>query len=170
VTARRRAASAATVLLFGALAGLSLLRLHDGPLGPLPGGALVRGALVENGPPRWEAAGIGQTIELEVRPRAPWSITTWAVLYAGDLYVAADFLNPWKRWPDFVLQEPAVVVRAAGRRYRCSAMRIEDPALIAALRRAFAEKYALSPEGLAAHSTVWFFRLKAQAAPGTPAG
>jgi hypothetical protein len=130
----------------------------------------VRGPLVQEALPRWDAAGIGQTIELEVRPRAPWSITTWAVVYAGDLYVAADFLNPWKRWPYFVLEDPAVEVRAAGRRYHCSAVRIEDPALLAALRRAFAEKYALSPEGLAARSRVWFFRLQAQAAPGSSAG
>ncbi|HME69590.1 MAG TPA: hypothetical protein VKM54_06945 [Myxococcota bacterium] len=170
LTARRLATFAALALGLGALGGLSALRLHDGPLGPLPGGALVRGTLSEDQKPRWEAAGIGPTIELEVRPGAPWSVTTWAVVYEGDLYVAADFLNPLKRWPYFVLKDPAVVVRATGRRYRCSAVRVEDPGLVAALRQAFARKYALTPDGFAAHTSLWFFRLEPRPAAGTPAG
>jgi len=162
-------AGCVALLALAALSGLFLLRLHDGPLGPLPGGVLVAGPLSEEPRPHWEGAGIGDTIELEVRPRAPWSVTTWAVVYAGNLYVAADFLNPVKRWPYFVLEDPAVEVRAAGRRYRCSATRVEDPSLVAALREAFARKYRLSPDGLAAHARVWFFRLEARPAAQTPA-
>jgi hypothetical protein len=167
VTASRVAASA---LLALGMASLFLVRLHDGPLGPLPGGALVRGPYSEDPKPQWEAAGIGETIELEVRPKKPWSVTTWAVVAGGSLYVAADFLNPLKRWPYLVLADPAVVVRAAGRRYRCTAVRVEDPALVADLRQAFARKYALRPDGLAAHTTVWFFRLEPKPATRPPAG
>jgi hypothetical protein len=169
LTAPRHAATAFLALGLGVLGSLSLLRLHDGPLGPLPGGALVRGVLSEEPKPHWEAAEIGDTIELEVRPAAPWSVTTWAVVWGGSLYVAADFLNPLKRWPYFVLGDPAVVVRAGGRRYRCTAVRVEDPALVADLRRAFARKYGLSPDGLAAHATVWFFRLEPKPAAQPPA-
>lgn len=153
-----------------ALLGVRALRLHDGPLGPLPGGALVRGTLSQAQRPRWEAAAVGRTIELEVRPAAPWSVTVWAVVYAGDLYVPADFLNPVKRWPYFVLEDPTVVVRSAGERYRCTAIRVEEPGLLAALRSAFARKYALTPDGFAAHSRVWFFRLEARPAAKTSAG
>jgi hypothetical protein len=160
----------AVLLALAALSGVLLLRLHDGPLGPLPGGAFVRGTLSQEPKPRWEAAGIGPTLELQVRPGAPWSVTTWAVVYEGELYVAADFLNPLKRWPYFVLENPAVEVRAAGRRYPCVAARVEDPGLVAALREAFARKYRLSEDGLAAHSVVWFFRLEARPAARTPAG
>jgi hypothetical protein len=168
--ARRLAAFAALTLGLAALASFLVLRFHDGPLGPLPGGALVRGTLSEDPKPHWEAAGIGQTIELEVRPKAPWSVTTWAVVYDGDLYVAADFLNPIKRWPYFALEDPSVEVRAAGQRYRCSAVRVEEPGRIAALRLAFARKYALPPDGFAAHTAVWFFRLEPRPAARTPAG
>jgi hypothetical protein len=126
--------------------------------------------LSEEPRPRWESAGIGRTIELEVRPASPWSVTTWAVVHQGDLYVAADFLNPLKRWPYLVLADSAVLVRAAGRRYRCVAVRIQDPERVAALRQAFARKYALTPDGLAAHTTVWFFRLDPLPAAGPPAG
>jgi hypothetical protein len=150
--------------------GLFLLRSHDGPLGPFPGGAFVRGTLSADPKPHWEAAGIGETIELEVRPNAPWSVRTWAVVYQGDLYVAADFLNPIKRWPYFVVQDSSVEVRAAGRRYRCSAVRVEDPKLVASLRAAFARKYALTPDGLSAHTSVWFFRLDPRPAASVPAG
>jgi len=169
LTAPRLAASVLLALGLGVLGSLSLLRLHDGPLGPLPGGALVRGVLSEEPKPNWEEAGIGETIELEVRPEAPWSVTTWAVVLGGSLYVAADFLNPLKRWPYFVLGDPAVVVRAGGRRYRCTAVRVEDPALVADLRRAFARKYVLTPDGLAAHTTAWFFRLEPKPATRPPA-
>jgi hypothetical protein len=170
LTARRHTAFAALALGLAALGGFPVLRFHDGPLGPLPGGALVRGTLSEDQKPGWESAGIGDTIELEVRPGAPWSVTTWAVVFEGDLYVSADFLNPIKRWPYFVLEDPSVEVRAAGRRYRCSAVRVEDPQLVAALRSAFARKYALPPDGFAAHTAVWFFRLEPQPAARTPAG
>lgn len=170
MTARRLTAFAALALGLAALGGFVVLRFHDGPLGPLPGGALVRGALSEDQKPRWETAGIGETVELEVRPGAPWSVTIWAVVYEGNLYISADFLNPIKRWPYFVLEDPSVEVRAAGRRYRCSALRVEDPGLVAALRGAFARKYALPPDGFAAHAAVWFFRLEPRPAVGTPAG
>jgi hypothetical protein len=170
LTARRIFAFALWVPGLAALGSFLVLRFHDGPLGPLPGGALVRGTLSEDPKPRWEAAAIGQTIELEVRPGAPWSVTTWAVVHEGDLYIAADFLNPIKRWPYFVLEDPSVEVRAAGQRYHCSAVRVEDPGLVAALRLAFAQKYALPADGFAAHTAVWFFRLEPRPAARTPAG
>jgi hypothetical protein len=170
VTLLRLLAAAALGFGLAALLGILILRFHDGPLGPLPGGALVSETLSQDPKPRWDSAGIGRTIELAVRPGAPWSVTTWAVVYEGDLFVAADFLNPLKRWPYFVLEDPAVEVRAAGRRYRCSAVRVEDPELVTALRREFDRKYSLLPEGLAARTAVWFFRLEPRPATRTPAG
>lgn len=170
MTPRRLVAAGALSLGLAVLLAFPILRFHDGPLGPLPGGAFASGTLSQDPKPQWGRAGIGQTIELEVRPGAPWSVTIWAVVHEGDLFVAADFLNPLKRWPYFVLEEPAVEVRAAGRRYRCSAVRVEDPGLVAALRQEFARKYSLSPDGLAARSAVWFFRLAPRPAARTPAG
>jgi hypothetical protein len=91
-------------------------------------------------------------------------------VYQGGLYVAADFLNPLKRWPYLVLADPVVAVRAGDRRYRCAAVRIQDPGLVAALRQAFAQKYALTRDGFAANTTVWFFRLDPEPAASPPAG
>ncbi len=151
-------ALAALLLAAGVL--IAAARFHDGPFGPLPGGALRAGELATGPPADWTQVGVGETIELETRPGAPWSVTTWAVVHDGALYVPADFFNPIKRWPDFVLADPAVVVRTGGRRYPLSARRVDDAALVAALRRAFAAKYGLRDDSPSARVAVWFFRLE----------
>jgi len=148
------------------------MRFHDGPLGPLPGGALRAGAWVE--PPfEWASWAAGPTLELETRPAAPRSVTTWFVVHEGALHASADFLNPGKRWPDDALADPRVVVRvrdAAGtlRRARVRATRVEAPGEIAALREAFRTKYGIEAGDLAARVRVWFFRLDPPAG-GAPA-
>jgi hypothetical protein len=160
-----RRAAGVTLVLAGAIGALlALTRLHDGPLGPLPGGALRAGALVF-APLDLAPFAAAQTLALETRPASPWSVTTWFVVHDGALYASADFLNPGKRWPFYVLEDPRVVVRleSAGDgeavRVPCRATRVGDDATIHALRDAFARKYALAPSSLAARTTVWFFRL-----------
>ena len=152
------------LVLAGAIATGAILaagaRFHDGPLGPLPGGALRSGELVPSPPADWTHVRVGETVELETRPHAPWSVTTWAVVHEGGLYLPADFLNPIKRWPVFVLADPEVVLRTGGRRYPLSAGRVEDPGLIKALRQAFAAKYGITEGSASARIEVWFFRLE----------
>lgn len=150
-------------LLFAAVALMAWTRIHDGPIGPLPGGALRSGRLVS--PPfDWAAWAQGETLELETRTDAPWSVTTWFVVHDGVLYVSADFLNPGKRWPGFVRADPRVVVRVRGadgtaRRAAGRATRVDEPALLQILREAFRRKYEIRDGDLAARVEVWFFRI-----------
>jgi hypothetical protein len=166
----RIAASLALVLVAAALVVVAFARFHDGPLGPLPGGALRTGGLARV-PEDWSPWAGVPTLELETRPDSPWSVTTWFVVEGGKLYASADFLNPGKRWPHFVQTDPRVIVRlddgsgagATGRtsllRFECRAVRVEEPSTVAALRKAFARKYDIAPDGIAARTQVWFFRL-----------
>jgi len=148
---------ALVLLALGAL--LLAAPFFDGPWGPLPGGALRSGPQVDL-PARWPEGSVGETVEIETRPATPWSVTTWCVVLDGVLYVPADFLNPVKLWPFFALEDPRVRVRAGGVRYAARATLVRDTALDARLREAFARKYDLAPDGLAARSDVWFFRLE----------
>jgi len=133
-------------------------RLSGGPLAFVPGGRLS-GELAANQNPDWSFTAAVRTIALEVSPDDPLSVTTWVFTHDGALYVAADFFNPWKRWPRLVLADPRVRLRIAGRIYERDAVRVTDPGLVAQLRRAIAVKYDIAPGGLAARVDVWFFRM-----------
>jgi len=143
---------------FACALGLGACSLGDGPWGMIPGGAFL-------GPSEpCEAAGWGdyaqlEELQIEVRPAAPRSVTTWSVVYAGQLFVPADFLLPGKRWPHQVEVDDRVRLRARGRIFECRAERVRDAALIEALRRAVAAKYALEADGMAAGAEVWWFRI-----------
>lgn len=147
---------ALVVLFFAVALGA---RFADGPLGPFPGGAL-RGP-VEAAPVRdWSFAGDHTTLELQVDPTRPRSVTTWLLVHDGSLYVPSGFAAE-KTWPGLAVRDPHVVVRIDGRLYPCRAERVEDPALRAELLAALADKYELGELGDAAEGT-WLFALHSQ--------
>lgn len=152
-----------------ALVGLALFalpRLAGGPLGPLPGGRLAGPEAPCPDPARGGfdfARGVRQ-VQVEVRPGRPRSVTTWALVREGALYVPADWLTPWKTWPHLALEDPRVRVRIDGRVYACRATRVRDAEAIARLRRQAAAKYDVDPRGRAAQVQVWWFRLGPRAA------
>ena len=157
----RRWVSAAFGIAFLLVAAGAALRANDGPLGMLPGGAF-RGedeACLEGS---WEAFAAIEELEVEVAPTRPRSVTTWSVVHAGMLYLPADFLTPMKRWPHQVMQDDRVRLRIGGRVFRCRALRVADRATIAVLGSTAAAKYRLSPDGFAARSEVWWFRVVAR--------
>lgn len=160
----------AGLLGLGALAFRLAPRFAGGPLGPIPGGRL---AGPEAACPDPRAGGFDfargvREVQVEVRPEAPRSVTTWALVEDGVLHVPADWLTPWKTWPHLVVEDPRVRVRVRGTVYDCCATRVEDPAAIERLRRATSAKYDVDPESRAAQVQVWWFRI----APceGAPAG
>ena len=146
--------------LVAAAAGAGWLwsRTLDGPWGMLPGGRLEGAA--EPCRSGWDAIADLPEIEVEVRPAAPRSVTTWSVVHDGALFVPADFLTPWKRWPHQVLEDDRVRLRAGGRIFECRAERVEDADLIERLRSAIAAKYDIDPDGRAAEVEVWWFRVR----------
>lgn len=151
-------------LLVGALAAALVAvllagRFLDGPLGPVPGGALRSGELVSARDVDWSfAADLGELEFQLVKP--PRSRTTWLLVHEDHLYVPCSFDVPIpKRWPQQALRDGRAVVRVAGRRYERQAVRVTDPVLHARLSRVLADKYELDFEGPADPERLWFFRL-----------
>lgn len=129
--------------------------LFDGPLGPIPGGALV-GPVNSNPNPEW--SNLEQVIELEIRPEKPWSLSVWNAVIDGELYVPSA-MGARRRWTAVALEEPMVRVRTRGQIYERRIEKVEDPALRLRIGRAIAERYgATSPES-AETDTTWYFRL-----------
>ena len=87
-------------------------------------------------------------------------MTTWSVVREGELFVPADFLTPWKRWPTQVLGDSRVRIRVDPQIFECRAERVRDEELIGQLRLAAAAKYDLRLGGLAASTKVWWFRVR----------
>lgn len=132
-------------------------RVHDGPFGPIPGGPLEAGVLVEAPVEDWGfAAGI-EEIELEVHPVSPRSLKVWCLVHEGALYVPAAQPER-KRWPGQVTAEPRVRVRIEGKLYERLAVPVADPAQADALTAALAEKYGVDTAG-GYHGSVAFFRM-----------
>jgi hypothetical protein len=163
----RLAFSLALAAAAGVAAALVAARIADGPLGPLPGGRL-RGA--EQPCPAQGFAGhaAARSSELEVRPERPRSVRTWNVVVDDRLYLPADFLTPWKRWPYQVQRDPRVRLRIDGDLYACRAVRVLDPDELARVRAAAAAKYAIGPDDRSARTEIWWFRLEPREAPGGP--
>lgn len=124
----------------------------------LPGGPF-RGVAVDCGAADWSHYATVPEFEIEVQPEAPRSLTTWGLVYQSDLYIPADFLTPWKRWPQQVEKEPRIRVRVDDRVFSCHAARITDEVLVARLREEAAAKYKIEPDGWAARAEVWWFRV-----------
>lgn len=144
-------------------------RVSGGPLGIVPGGPLD-GPLAANQRPDWSFTDRVRTIQVEVDPDAPLSVTTWVFTLDGDLYVAADFFNPFKQWPRRALADPRVRLRIDGAIYQRLAARVTDPATIERLRRAIAVKYDIADGGIASKIDVWFFRMDPHPAATPPPG
>jgi len=139
-------------------AGWLATGLLDGPWGMVPGGRFD-GPSVPCGTARWERFATEREVEVEVRTARPRSVTTWSVVYEAELFVPADFLTPWKRWPHQVLDDGRIRLRVGGQIFECRADRVKDEALIERLRLAAATKYELQPDGSAASTEVWWFRI-----------
>lgn len=143
--------------------------LLDGPWGMLPGGRLEGPALPCELAP-WEQLGAVREVEVEVRPTRPRSLSTWLVVLEGEPFLPADFLTPWKRWPYQVLEDDRVRLRVDGRIFECRAERVGQPELVARLRLAAGVKYDLPPDGRAARTEVWWFRVGPRSSHESPNG
>jgi hypothetical protein len=133
--------------------------LLDGPWGMLPGGRLA-GPSAACGTVPWEEFASTRELELEVRPSNPRSLTTWSIVHDGELFVPADFLTPWKRWPHQVLDDDRIRLRLGAEIFECRAERVTDETKIAQLRLSIADKYDLQPDGREATIEVWWFRVR----------
>ncbi len=142
-----------------AIGGWLATGLLDGPWGMIPGGPFSE----ESEPcttAEWGTYARVREVAVEVWPPTPRSVTTWTVVYEGELFLPADFLTPWKRWPHQVMEDDRVRVRVEGSVFACRAERVEDKEAIRELRLIAARKYDLDPQGMAAQTEVWWFRVR----------
>ncbi len=148
-------------LLLGMATADRVTSRMDGPWGMIPGGPFKTS---EPDLPCDRQSPIHSVdlaeLEVEVHATDPRTITTWNVVLDEALYLPADFLTPIKRWPQQVVEDPLVRVRAAGQVYRCAAVRVTEAGRVEALRAAIAAKYAIDPDGWASRATVWWFELR----------
>ena len=91
-----------------------------GPLGPLAGGELT-GETAEP-PAQWGT--VPETIQLELRPEAPYSVNLWSVSTGPHLYVATD--PDGSTWASLVQADDRVRVRVAGTVYLLRAVVVQD--------------------------------------------
>ena len=140
-------------------------RFGDGPLGPLPGGPMS-GERVTEPVTDWGFVAERDTVELEVNPDWPRSITTWVLADGGRAYIPAGFAAR-KTWPAQVAGDGRVVLRVDGKLYERQAVRVTDEGLVEELRALLIRKYDLDPEGNFASPATWFFRLDPRQ-PGSP--
>jgi hypothetical protein len=160
-----------------------VLSRADGPTGPIPGGELVSGELVEDPNVDWTPIfGTEPVGEIELQLEAPvGSRITGAFLHEGDLYVPCDLGYMWRRVPDGTMRgllrviwffkdwhenallDGRVVLRIDGKRYRRQAVRISDPALETKFRADLSRAAGEFFGGLLPIETdpddIWFFRL-----------
>jgi hypothetical protein len=152
-----------TVVLLGLLGAVAVgARFADGPLGPFPGGALS-GQLATGQSPDW--AGVGATVELQIRPERPWSLHTYAIPHRGELYVPSFFASQ-RCWVPLALADPRVVVRVGDRLYARRIERVSDPALRTELIAAMAKRHGYPPDGVIASDATWYFHLAPTATGG----
>lgn len=167
-------------------------RLADGPLNAmLPGGPLRAGTLVAKDVSLAALIGnrdasVMEPIELQlVEP--PTSRYTGIMVHDGQVYVPCDLGYMWgrfegsqrtmlhliylfKHWHEDALRDGRVVVRVDGERYEGQAVRVTDPAVIAALRsqlEAMAARWVapavLAPAPTKGPNDIWFFRIDPRA-------
>jgi hypothetical protein len=141
-------------------------RFADGPLGPVPGGPMS-GERVAEPVTDWDFIVERDTVELEVNPEAPRSVTTWVVGYGGQPYIPAAF-GARKKWTAQLVADGRAVLRADGKLYERQAVQVHDEALLQELGAVLVRKYDLDPEGNFSGPETWFFRLDPRESPSTP--
>ena len=138
------------------LAGVFIAaRFHDGPLGMVPGGALVAGEIVAAPVGDWKFADV-DTIEMQLDGEST-SRTTWILVNEGRAFIPASLsFPPGKSWHKHADQNGAAWIRINGQRYAVTLTRVHDDALQAQLKGAVGKKYGGGPPG---DGGVWFFEV-----------
>jgi len=131
-------------------------RFHDGPLGLVPGGALVAGEIVAAPVGDWKFVADVDTIELQLDGESS-SRTTWILVNEGRAFIPASLsFPPGKRWHKHADQDGKAWLRINGQRYPVTLTRVKDEPLRAQLVATVGKKYGGGPPG---DGGVWFFEV-----------
>ena len=150
-------------IVLGAIALVALLffgaRFRDGPLGPIPGGALEAGPEVTEPVGDWSFAKDVGEIELQLASQTT-SRTTWVLVHEGQAYVPCSLgFPPGKSWYKQAVVDGRATLRIEGKRYPVTLTKLDDAAvqqLEATVRSEVTRKYGQMPPSDAG---VWLFRV-----------
>ena len=148
-------------LALGALVALVFFgaRLHDGPLGPIPGGPLVSGDAVTAPVIDWSFVKDVKEIELQLASQGR-SRTTWILFHDGVAYVPCSLgFPPGKTWYLRAAADGRATLRIQGKRYPVQLTKLDDTEvqqLAPVIRSEVARKYVNAPPS---NAGVWLFRV-----------
>ncbi len=134
--------------------GLIVTKFFDGPIGPLPGGALRSGEIVTARVDDWSFVADVELIELQLVAENQ-SRTVGIVFDAGAAYISSTPATYWQRK---VETSADAWLRIEGRRYPVTLSRVREPARNAAIRTVATAKYAA-----AVTPDFFFFRVESRA-------
>jgi len=139
-------------------------RFHDGPLGPIPGGALAGGELVAEPVADWSFAKDTGEIQLQLESQTR-SRTVWFFVLDGKAYVpcSLDF-PPGKNWHHEAVKDGRATLRIDGKRYPVTLTKLEDSAaqgMGEAARAELSRKYGELPSG---ENGAWLFEVTSRTA------
>jgi hypothetical protein len=138
-------------------------RLHDGPLGPIPGGPLASGAEVAGPVADWSFVKDVAEIELQLASQGRSRIT-WILFLDGQAYVPCSLgFPPGKSWHQAAAVDGRAVLRIEGQRYPVTLTKLDDATtqeLAPAIRAEVERKYGQVPPSSAG---VWLFRIESRA-------
>ena len=100
-------------LIGGVVAVGVAARFCDGPLGPFPGGAMS-GTSVSEPVSDWSFLAARDTVELQVSPDAPRSVTTAIIVHEAEAFIPCR-LPKRKTWPRLATSDPRVTLRVEGK-------------------------------------------------------
>ena len=171
------------VIVLGLAGVLVTMRFADGPKGPIPGGALKAGQLMDASHVDWQRVLGDQSVaEIELQLEDPVSSrTTGAFAHEGELYVPCDLGYVWRRlpqgtarvvlhtiwlfkdWHEKAALDGRVVIRVEGKRYALNATRVTDEDLLREFRErisaAAGSVFELLPTTTNPQD-IWFFHLE----------
>ncbi len=179
-------AAVAGLILAVVVAVLITQRVSDGPISFLQGGPFRTGELVEGPITDWSFANDRPT-EFELVGFGT-SRTAGFIIHDGVAYMTCDLGYIWNRldggpqkwllgliytfkhWHEDAVQDGRVLLRVDGKLYKSRFVKVEDPALNAALRsqlEALARKLVapatLGPPPAQPPNDIWFFRMDPRA-------
>ncbi len=116
---------------------LTLVAACGDPIMILPGGALKGTATAA--PADWSSVAGEKTIQVEFRPKDPYSHNIWGVGIGPDLYIATGAKGT--RWTPFIAEDPDVRVRVGTELFDLKAVPVADEAERARVAEAYTKKY-----------------------------
>lgn len=151
----------AGLALLGAAAFFAPRFVHDGPIGPIPGGPLRAGELFSFPVSDWSFAADVKEVELQLASQSI-SRTTWILVHEGAAYLPCSLgFPPGKSWYRDAEADGRALLRIAGRRYAVTLARDDDPGLAEFARGEVTRKYGSAPPS---GGGVMFFALSSRAA------